>query len=62
MNFAPLIQQRLRVYRVVFEPRRLPFYPVYILALGGMLIMQSRHGLPAARPGAWPASSTTSAT
>ncbi|WP_156176155.1 tetratricopeptide repeat protein [Hymenobacter terrenus] len=42
MNFMPLIRQRLRVYRVVFEPRRLPFYTVYILALGGIAIIQTR--------------------
>ncbi|GAA4053887.1 hypothetical protein GCM10022409_46140 [Hymenobacter glaciei] len=46
LNFAPLIRQRLRVYRVVFEPRRLPFYPVYILGLGGLVFMQSRQGFP----------------
>ena len=44
INFAPLIRRRLRVYRVAFEPRRLPFYPVYILALGGLLIIQVRQG------------------
>ena len=42
LNFMPLIQQRLRVYRVVFEPRRLPFYTVYILALGSIAIIQTR--------------------
>jgi hypothetical protein len=46
INFMPLIQQRLRVYRVAFEPRRLPFYPVYILAIGGIIIIQSRRGFP----------------
>ncbi|MBD2768215.1 hypothetical protein IC235_09955 [Hymenobacter sp. BT664] len=45
MNFMPLIQQRLRVYRVVFEPRRLPFYTVYILGLGGIAIVQTRQNL-----------------
>ena len=44
INFAPLIRQRLRVYRVVFAPRRLPFYTVYILALSGILIIQTRQG------------------
>ena len=42
INFGPLIRQRLRVYRVVFEPRRLPFYTVYILAVGGLIIFQTR--------------------
>ena len=46
INFAPLIKQRLRVYRVVFEPRRLPFYTVYILSLGGLIFLQSRQGFP----------------
>jgi hypothetical protein len=46
INFAPLIKQRLRVYRVAFEPRRLPFYPVYVLGIGGLLIMQSRQSFP----------------
>ena len=46
INFAPLIRQRLRVYRVVFEPRRLPFYPVYVLAVGGLLMVQARLDFP----------------
>ncbi|MBF9238232.1 hypothetical protein I2I05_12580 [Hymenobacter sp. BT683] len=46
MNFAPLIRQRLRVYRVVFEPRRLPFYPVYILAVGALIMVQVRNNRP----------------
>ena len=46
LNFGPLIQQRLRVYRVLFEPRRLPFYSVYILALGSIIIIQTRQGYP----------------
>jgi hypothetical protein len=48
MNFGGLIKQRLRVYRVVFEPRRLPFYPVYILALGIIIMVQSRMDFPLA--------------
>jgi hypothetical protein len=46
VNFAPLIRQRLRVYRVVFEPRRLPFYTVYILGIGGLVLVQSRQDFP----------------
>ncbi|MBJ6110109.1 hypothetical protein JAO73_13885 [Hymenobacter sp. BT523] len=46
INFMPLIQQRLRVYRVAFEPRRLPFYTVYVLAVGGIVIVQSRRSFP----------------
>ena len=42
LNFAPLIRQRLRVYRVVFEPRRLPFYTVYVLGLAVLIMVQTR--------------------
>lgn len=48
INFGPLIRQRLRVYRVVFEPRRLPFYTVYVLGIGGIIFMQSRQSFPLA--------------
>ena len=44
MNFAPLIRQRLRVYRVAFEPRRLPFYTVYVLGLAVLIMVQTRQG------------------
>ena len=43
LNFAPLIKQRLRVYRVVYEPRRLPFYIVYIIGLGALGIVELRN-------------------
>ncbi|MFC7667914.1 hypothetical protein ACFQT0_11330 [Hymenobacter humi] len=46
MNFAPLIGKRLRVYKVVFEPRRLPLYPVYILAVGALIMVQVRNNRP----------------
>lgn len=46
LNFGPLIRKRLRVYKVVFEPRRLPFYPVYILAVGGLIMVQVRNNRP----------------
>ena len=46
INFGPLIKQRLRVYRVAFEPRRLPFYAVYVLGIGGIIFLQSRQGFP----------------
>ena len=45
INFGPLIRQRLRVYRVAFEPRRLPFYTVYLLAVSTLVIVQLRAGL-----------------
>lgn len=43
LNFAPLIRKRLRVYRVVYEPRRLPFYTVYVIGLGALGIVQLRN-------------------
>ena len=46
VNFGSLIKQRLRVYRVVFEPRRLPFYTVYILGLAALLLVQVRNAWP----------------
>ena len=46
VNFGGLIKQRLRVYRVAFEPRRLPFYTVYILGVGALLLMELRNGWP----------------
>ncbi|MDJ0364774.1 hypothetical protein QMK33_06390 [Hymenobacter sp. H14-R3] len=48
INFGGLLQQRLRVYRVVFEPRRLPFYTVYIMALATLLLIELRSGWPLA--------------
>ncbi len=49
VNFGPLIRQRLRVYRVVFAPQRLPFYVVYVLGLGLLLVTELRQGWPLAR-------------
>lgn len=46
VNFGVLIRQRLRVYRVVFEPRRLPFYTVYILGLAGLFLYELRNNWP----------------
>ena len=46
INFLPLISQKLKVYRVVFEPRRLPFYTVYIMGLAGIALLQVRAGWP----------------
>ncbi len=46
VNFGTLIRQRLRVYRVVFEPRRLPFYTVYILGLAGLFLYELRNNWP----------------
>jgi hypothetical protein len=46
VNFGTLIRQRLRVYRVVFEPRRLPFYTVYVLGLAGLFLYELRNNWP----------------
>jgi hypothetical protein len=46
INFGSLLQQRLQVYRVVFEPRRLPFFTVYILGLVAILLTQMRASWP----------------
>ncbi|MDO7876646.1 hypothetical protein Q5H93_18010 [Hymenobacter sp. ASUV-10] len=48
INFLPLISQKLKVYRVVFEPRRLPFYTVYIMGVVGIGLLQLRAGWPLA--------------
>lgn len=49
MNFMPLIRQRLQVHRVVFEPRRLPFYMVYLVGIGAILAVQFRDRWPLAQ-------------
>jgi hypothetical protein len=46
VNFGSLIRQRLPVHRVVFEPRRLPFYTVYILGLAGLFLFELRNNWP----------------
>jgi hypothetical protein len=46
VNFGGLIRQRLAVHRVVFEPRRLPFYTVYILGLAGLFLFELRNNWP----------------
>ncbi|WBO83143.1 tetratricopeptide repeat protein [Hymenobacter yonginensis] len=43
VNFGPLIRQRLRVYRVVYEPRRLPLFAVYVLLIGGVGAVEFRN-------------------
>ncbi|QNF33690.1 hypothetical protein HUW51_13520 [Adhaeribacter swui] len=37
LNFYKLIQQRLAVYKVVFDPKQIPFFTVYIM--GSMLLL-----------------------
>ena len=46
INFGSLLRMRLRVHRVVFEPRRLPFFTVYILGLAAILLTQMRASWP----------------
>ncbi len=46
LNFGPLLGQRKQVFRVVFQPRRLPFYTVYIFSIGILLAVQVRNGFP----------------
>lgn len=46
VNFGGLIRQRLPVHRVVFEPRRLPFYTVYILGVAGLFLFELRNNWP----------------
>ena len=46
INFLPLLRQRLQVHRVVFRPQRLPFFTVYVIAVGGLLAIQFRYGRP----------------
>ncbi len=36
-NFAPLLQRRMRAYRVVFEPKRLPLLMLYAVAAIGLV-------------------------
>ncbi|HEX8428638.1 hypothetical protein [Hymenobacter sp.] len=43
VNFGTLIRQRLRVYRVVYEPRRLPLYAVYVLTIAGLAALEFRY-------------------
>jgi len=45
VNFAPLIRQRLQVYRVAYDPRRLPLYTVYILGIGAIIAVEVRNNL-----------------
>ncbi|MCB2407503.1 hypothetical protein [Hymenobacter lucidus] len=43
INYITLIRQKLRVFRVVYEPRRLPFYIVYIVAIGAIVAVEMRN-------------------
>ncbi|MCA8831329.1 tetratricopeptide repeat protein [Hymenobacter pini] len=43
LNFAPLLRQKLPVYRVVFEPRRFPFYAMYAVGIAALLAVALRN-------------------
>ena len=43
LNFSPLLRQRLPVYRVVFEPRRFPYYAMYALGLLAVVLILMRN-------------------
>ena len=47
LNFGPLLRQRLPVYRVVFEPRRFPYYAMYALGLLAvvLILMRNQYGV-----------------
>ncbi|MBX0290801.1 hypothetical protein K3G63_10150 [Hymenobacter sp. HSC-4F20] len=44
LNFAPLLRQKLPVHRVVYEPRRFPFYAMYGLGVGllGLVLLRNQ--------------------
>lgn len=48
LNFYKLIQQRLAVYKVVFDPKQIPFFTVYIMGLLLLisLIFRSTFSIP----------------
>ncbi|MBC3541331.1 hypothetical protein ACFSC6_14945 [Rufibacter sediminis] len=42
VNFGPLIKQKLRVYKVVYDPRQLPYFTVYLMGTVLLLVMLIR--------------------
>ncbi|GAA4375409.1 hypothetical protein [Hymenobacter koreensis] len=42
-NFTPLIRQRMRVFRVAYEPRLVPFYTVYLLGFAALVAVLLRN-------------------
>ncbi|RPD50289.1 hypothetical protein DNI29_05695 [Hymenobacter sediminis] len=44
LNFGPLLRQKLPVHRVVYEPRRFPFYAMYGLGIGllGLVLLRNQ--------------------
>ncbi|GGK66131.1 tetratricopeptide repeat protein [Rufibacter glacialis] len=47
VNFGPLIKQKLRVYKVVYDPRQLPYFTVYLMGtvLLFVLVLRSNYAL-----------------
>ncbi|UYZ59236.1 tetratricopeptide repeat protein [Hymenobacter latericus] len=43
LNFGQLIQQRLQVHRVAYDPRRMPFYVMYVLGIGLVAVVLMRN-------------------
>ncbi|RNI29517.1 hypothetical protein EFA69_08140 [Rufibacter immobilis] len=42
VNFGPLIKQKLRVYKVVYDPRQLPYFTVYLMGTVLVVVMLLR--------------------
>jgi cellulose synthase operon protein C len=42
INFGPLIKQKLRVYKVVYDPKMLPFFTVYLMGTVLVVVMLVR--------------------
>jgi hypothetical protein len=42
VNFGPLIKQKLRVYKVVYDPRQLPYFTVYLMGTVLLVILVLR--------------------
>ncbi|KAA3439310.1 tetratricopeptide repeat protein [Rufibacter hautae] len=42
VNFGPLIKQKLRVFKVVYDPRQLPYFTVYLMGTVLLVVMVLR--------------------
>ncbi|RNI31139.1 Bax inhibitor 1 family protein [Rufibacter latericius] len=42
VNFGPLIKQKLRVFKVVYDPRQLPYFTVYLMGTVLLVVMLIR--------------------
>lgn len=43
VNFGPLIRKKMAVHRVVYEPRRFPFFAMYLLGLAALGAVELRN-------------------